>query len=158
MDNLQVKTLAELREAASTIKQRLYAAAMSGDAKLRAELLAEKAALPTLLFWAEVEDLQRQIVDVRAELVEAKSVLQQEGAKTVALQEAVREAQKQLEVQRRASGLAKNGVDSAKEELRRLENKLETIIAQQAYAADVESAPVVRNLIGRVPGPAVWPR
>ena len=147
MDNVQVKTLAELRAADASLPQRLYAAAVSGDAALLADLQKEKAALPTLLFAAEVEDLRRQIAETRAELVAAKSILQQEGARTMELQEAVREAQKQLEVQRRASGLAKNGVDSAKEELRRLENKLETIIARQAYAADIEAyAPVVHSL------------
>ena len=147
MDNVQVKTLGQLREADASLPTRLVAAAMSGDAALLAEVQREQAQLPTLLFAAEVQALQAQIVAVRAEIAEVKAAEKQEGAKTMALQEAVREAQRQLDVQRRASGLAKNATESAREELRRLEVQLEDVVTRQAYAADVlANAPVMHSL------------
>lgn len=152
-------TFAELQAQAASLPQRIATAVHLGDAAKLAELQQEQSTLPTQLLFAELCELQEQLVDEQEEMTAAKLATKAAGDTVNELRAAVRAAQAALLAAEREAGKAKNREYGATENLRRIRNRIDEISAAQAYQAQAAAAPVVRNMIGRnhIPGPAVWP-
>ena len=119
---------------------------MSGDPEQLAAVQAEQAGMQTRLFAAEVAEIQRNIAEAKAELIEAKALAATENAKSRALLDEIHALQKRHEVQMRESGIAENAVGFIRDDIRRLENRLELIVSEQAGYAETLRAPIMRSL------------
>lgn len=139
-------TLAELRAAQSTVDGRLVAAVLAGDADQVAAIEAERAALPVRLFAAEVATLQADIVRARLDLEAAKVAERQAGIPGQELRAQLLDVQRRIRLTDRDHGLAANHLDACRTDLRRLEERLEALVAEQSHRAQVAVAPVMHSL------------
>lgn len=152
------KSLSELQQAAATLPARLLEATHAGDAAALAQLEQERSTLPALLFHAELAELQEELVEQRAALVDAKAEQRAAGATAVELAQAVRDAMKRVEQHQRTVGISSNRVMAAKERIREVENRIAELAELQAGYAAQQAAPQVRNMMRRhIPGPHRWP-
>ncbi len=149
-------TYAELKRAAETLPNRITAAVMDGDAEALAVLEQERATLPAALLAAELRELQAQIIEARAELDAAVTEERETRATTDRMIAEVQAAQARYAQHQRAASAVLNRKFEAREDLRRIKNRLEQIAAEQSYLARAAAAPVTRNLVG-IPGPVRMP-
>lgn len=152
-----MKTFDELKQDQQTLPNRILAAVESGDMQALGLLEQERAGLPAALMFAELTELRTSIADAKEELIVAKAALQEEGGKSRSLQAEQKDLQQRIQLQARASGLAKNKVEGLRAELLQLESRLETVAFEQAQYAKQQAAPTVRNMIRHIPGPVRWP-
>lgn len=151
-------TYAELQQAAATLPARITQATFDGDETALVRLEQERQTLPAKLFAAELVELRAQLGDERAELAEAKTAQLAAGATANDLREELQALQRRIEVHQRTVGQASNRVYSAKENIRRIEGRIEELAAAQAQFAAASAAPVQRNMVNRhVVGPVRWP-
>jgi chromosome segregation ATPase len=154
---MTTKTLAELQRDRETLPNRILAAAQIGDVQALGLLEQERATLPAALLHAELTELHTAIAEIKEEIIEAKASLLEEGGKSKALQAEEKALRQRIELQARASGLAKNKAEGLRAELLQLERRLEMVAFEQSQYAKQQTAPVVRNLVSHIPGPHRWP-
>lgn len=139
-------TLQELRQAEKTLPDRITAAAMAGDVVALTALEQERSTLPFALRAAEIAELRLEIASAKSIVAETSAAVRVERERMAVRAAEKLEYERQYRLTAAAAARVMNSAESARDDLRALENRLDKLIAEATGWAETQRAPVVRSL------------